>query len=344
MRRIILIPIMVVIIAASVLGGAAWWLTRQFAPVANEGDAVPLTIPAGASVKTIAEQLDEQSLIRSPLAFRLYVWSERVSGDLQAGEYLLSPTNSMPEIVRALTEGEALGRERTIRILEGWSNTEIGRSLEQEFGLFSAAAWAEVASATDSRTVVPDRSYTFLSDKPAAATLEGYLYPDTYRVFRDAAPADVIQKMLDNFDTRVTQQIRDEIAAQGKTLFEVLTLASIIEREVQSDADMRMVADVFQKRLRDGIALQSDATVNYVTGKNELQPTFDDLAVASPYNTYQHRGLPPGPIGNPSVAAIRAVLSPTPNAYYYFLTAPTGATIYSKTLEEHNANKAKYLK
>jgi len=149
---------------------------------------------------------------------------------------------------------------------------------------------------------------------------------------------------LANFNAKLTPELRQEIVKQKKSFFEVLTLASIIEKEVSEPEDMKMVADIFYKRLKAGIALQSDATVNYATGKSLIQPTYQDLSVNSLYNTYRYPGLPPGPISNPGINALKAAIYPTPNPYYYFLTTESGQAIYSKTYEEHLINKNKYLK
>ena len=149
--------------------------------------------------------------------------------------------------------------------------------------------------------------------------------------------------MLDNFGDKVTDELRQKISAQGLTLFQGVTLASIIEKEVRTDQDKKIVADLFLRRMAAGIPLQSDATVNYVTGKSALQPTIDDTKTESLYNTYLHQGLPPGPICNPSLASLAAVASPQPNEYFYYLNTPEGETIFSKTFEEHKLNKAKYL-
>jgi len=154
---------------------------------------------------------------------------------------------------------------------------------------------------------------------------------------------DLIKKTLNNFDKKLKASTRDEISKQGKTIFEVLTLASIIEREVPNKVDKKMIADIFLKRLKVGIGLQSDATINYVTGKGLAQPSYADLEIDSPYNTYKYRGLPPGPISNPGIDSIEAVVYPTSNDYYYFLTTHEGEVIYSIDYDEHLTNKAKYL-
>jgi len=183
-----------------------------------------------------------------------------------------------------------------------------------------------------------------LADAPAGASLEGYLFPNTHFISAETTEEDLVRKLLQDFDVKLSSDLRNEIASQGKTIFETVTLASIIEREVPQDKDKKMIADVFRKRLAIGMALQSDATVNFVTGKNKAQPSLADLAIDSPYNTYKYRGLPPGPISSPGLASIKAVIYPTPNQYYYFLTTlDEGEVIYGVSYEDHLANKAKYL-
>jgi len=149
--------------------------------------------------------------------------------------------------------------------------------------------------------------------------------------------------MLDNFDAKLTDELRQEIASQGRTIHEIVTLASILEHEAANDRDRPLIADIFWRRLAAGIPLQSDATVNYVTGKSLASPTIADTEIEHPYNTYRNRGLPPGPIGNPGLASIIAAIRPEANENLFYLHAPDGTTYYARTFEEHKANKVKYL-
>jgi UPF0755 protein len=149
--------------------------------------------------------------------------------------------------------------------------------------------------------------------------------------------------MLDNFDKKLTQDLRDEIARQKKTIFEIVTMASILEKEVQTDEDRAMVADIFWRRLKAGMPLQADSTINYITGKSDSRANLTDIQIDSPYNTYKYPGLPVGPIGNPGLSAIKAAIYPKANGYWYFLTTDDGKVIYAKSFDEHKANKAKYL-
>jgi UPF0755 protein len=174
--------------------------------------------------------------------------------------------------------------------------------------------------------------------------LEGYLFPDTYRIFATATAEDIVIKMLDNFAVKVVAELQSALAEKNLSWAEVVTLASIVEKEVSLPVDRRLVADLFWRRLQDNYPLQSDATVNFVTNKGLIQPSLADTQVDSLYNTYQNIGLPPGPICNPGLASLEAVVYPLSNTYYFFLTTKSdGQVIYSHTYEEHLQNKAKYL-
>ncbi|MCX6786073.1 MAG: endolytic transglycosylase MltG [Candidatus Komeilibacteria bacterium] len=229
--------------------------------------------------------------------------------------------------------------ETCLRLIEGWNNKEIAKYLAEN----SSIKAEDFLNLTGKDLSQFTSTYDFLADKPVTADLEGYLFPDTYRVFKSATTLEIVKKMLDNFNNKLTPALRAEIKNRQQSIFETITLASIIEKEVRNPEDMKMVADIFYKRLSAGIALQSDATINYITGKGLVQPIAKDLAIDSPYNTYKYKGLTPTPIANPGINAITAAVYPKSNPYYYFLTAPDGQVIYSKTYAEHIANKKKYL-
>lgn len=319
-----------------------WWFFAELRPIdTGNKEPVYVTIVPKTGFRGIAQQLDDAKLVRNRYMFELIVLLAGLSKDLKAGTYELSPSMSSTAIAKALTK-QAAPVEVTLTIPEGWTNVQIGSYLETR-GIGTVEEFMSATNATDSRTILPDDQFDFLSDKPSTATLQGYLFPDTYRVYPNATPTDVIKKMLDNFRVKVTANLRSQISAQGRTLFDVLTLASIVEREARTDADRRMVADIFWRRIAMDMPLQSDATVNYVTGKSLLRPSGTDLETDSLYNTYKYKGLPPGPIGNPGVASITAVVNPTANSYLFFLTDASGVAHYAATYEEHLANVQRYL-
>ncbi len=238
-----------------------------------------------------------------------------------------------PELTLRIREGDSLAK-LAVRL----ADQGVASSSDQILAFWASdGGWSGVVSTATAQWIA--------SVKPQPASLEGYLFPDTYRVFTDQALAQLTAKATAEMAEAVQQRLSEPLPVpHSLTMHEVLTLASIVEREVATDQDRRNVADVFLKRLEIGMPLQSDATVNYVTGKSVTRPTAADLAASSLYNTYRNRGLPPGPIAMPSISAIQAVLHPTSNPYYYFLSAEDGTTIFSRTGEEHSAAKRRYLR
>jgi len=305
-----------------------WWLVNI--SISNDKTEVLFVVEKGWGSTKISHELKDQGFIRSALAFQMYTWTNGFSSRLIDGEYNLSSSMSLKEIAQILRGGSAEKKEVNITIIEGWTNADIAKYLEtQGFG-----------KADDFMAIVQKKAdwwddYDFLASKPNNIDLEGYLFPDTYRVYRDASLESIVKKMLDNFNIKLSAEIRGDIKKQGKTIHEIITLASVIEKEVRTAEERKMVADIFYKRLDIGMALQSDATVNYVTGRGVARASAQDLQVESLYNTYKYRGLPPGPISHPALSAILAAVYPTKNDYWYFLTTPSGEVVYSETFEEH---------
>jgi len=228
--------------------------------------------------------------------------------------------------------------EKNITIIPGWNIKQIDAYLK-ETGVSSDK---KVSS-----FMVKDYSadYTFLSSASPKATLEGYLFPDTYRVYDTATADEAVRKMLNNFGNKVTDTMLLDIKKSGKSLDDIIIMASIVEKEVTSNTDMKIVAGIFWNRIKSGQALESCATLAYILGKQKVQYSYEDTRTDSPYNTYLNRGLPPGPIASPSLNAIMSAIYPTDTNYNYFLTrSDTGATVFSSTYAEHLKNKAKYLK
>lgn len=228
--------------------------------------------------------------------------------------------------------------EKSLTIIEGWNLKDVSTYLKSQS--FSFASDINKARAGDYVA-----KYDFLDSAGVNSSLEGYLFPDTYRVFASTTLDEVVTKMLNNFSNKITPEMRADIKKQGRSLHEILTMAGIIEKEVKSEADMKIVSGIFWDRIKNGQALESCATLAYILGENKPQYTYEDTRIKSPYNTYINRGLPPGPISNPGLKAIRAAIYPTYTKYNYFLSRPdNGATVFSATYDEHIINKQKYLK
>ena len=294
------------------------------------------TVLKGQGNKEIAEDLKNQGIIKNPWFFRLYVVMSGKHQKLQAGSYEISPSISVAQIVKKLTSGDVI--KNTVTIIEGWNINDIGQYLESK----------KICTRADfSESVKKDysNSFEFLKTKPQKLSLEGYIFPDTYQLAIDGTPETLLKTALANFDKKLTPQLREEIALQKKTIFQIITMASLIEKEVRSPEDKKIVAGILWKRLENNMLLQVDATINYITGKNNPSSTIKDTTIDSPYNTYKYPGLPLGPISNAGIESILAAIYPQKSDWWYYLSAPeTKKTIFSKTLEEHNTAVAKYLR
>lgn len=317
----------------------------------NDSTQREFVIKEGEGVNQVSARLEAMDLIDDNFYFDMYLWAKGLEGNLVIGVYYLQPDMKVSEIGDLLTSGQA-ALEGEITFLEGWSREkyaehysnyradhstsslsrdELVRQYYQEFMELSAEASAY-------------SDYSFIKDLPAGASLEGFLFPDTYRVYYHTTTEDLIKKMLDNFASKITADLSQEITKQGASLYQIVNLASIVQQEVRKPEEMKMVAGVYKNRLDNNMLLQSDATITYITKKNNPRPSYADTQIDSPYNTYLYVGLPPGPINNPGFDAITAAVYPTAHDYLFFITTlDRGEAIFSKTAEEHAAASEKFL-
>ncbi len=340
-------PIITAVVAGIVLLVTAFLGVKYFAFRFDGVDAgydFTFVVAPGESATVVARHLEDQQIIFSSWLFRVESKLLRKDDELRPGTFTLHQGLSTMRVIDLLTNSHA--QERRITLIEGWGIKEMGEYLVAQGAVKDVKEWYAVVGTPPSVGTVTYAmnfpNFSFISGMTKNKTLEGFLFPDTYRIRRDDSAEEIARRMLVNFEGRVGFSY-GEVERSGKTMYDVVTLASIIEREVRSDEDRKIVADIFQRRLKEGMALQADSTVNYVTGKKTPSLSSADRDIDSPWNTYKHRGLPPSPIGNPSLSAIKAVLDPTPNTYVYFLTDADGRVHYARTLEEHNRNKALYL-
>lgn len=307
-------------------------VTQPVAP--DDPTEVTFVVRPGQSLLGVSQSLAEMNLVADAEVFRRFVQYAGFDEDIQAGAYLLRRDMTMEQIMLQLQRG--LLPTATVTIPEGWRAEQIARELEKQ-GVTSADAFLELVQAGS-------EDWPFLVDRPAGSArgLEGFLFPDTYQFPRNTTPETVIEIMLRNFDWRFSGEMRQAAEERGLTVFEVVTLASIVEREAAVAEERPIIASVFWNRLEVGMALQADPTVQYAlgcdpeTGECWQQLSREQLnAVQSPYNTYLHPGLPPGPICNPGLASIRAVLEPAETNYLYFVAIKDGKHVFSETYEEH---------
>jgi UPF0755 protein len=319
------------------LGGGASWLDSQLSRPyrGHRPEKVFVDIPHGTSRWGVAQILRSSDVIRSPLAFALFSdWHFRRS--LQAGEYYFDhPVNSR-EVFWKIAHGQIF--VHTVTLPEGWTMFDIADELDRE----------GVCSRSDFLTAAHDT--TLIADlAPQAYSLEGFLFPSTYEFTRRATCEQVVKRMVQNFRA-VWETLKPAGAPENPgslTTLELVTLASLVERETPNAEERPLVAGVFYNRLRQGTPLQCDPTVQYameLAGRPEKNVHAVDLRTNSPYNTYEHRGLPPGPIANPGEASLRAALAPATTDYLYFVANDQGGHFFSATLAEHNRNVARLRK
>ncbi len=355
----LLLVVMTLLAGCSRLGqpGMQFYLDRNSAaldqPASNYSRPVRFIIEPGMAARTIGRELQRFGLIGDPELFEAYVRVEGLDANIQAGTYILDPSMTMREIVEALQHAEA--ESVTITVLEGWRLEQTADYLTKA-GVLTDPAKGEAYRALAQTTVIDTDRYPFLRERPAGATLEGYLFPDTYEIPANSATAmDVLTRQLDTFAERVLPiyEAARQSGATDLSLHEVLTVASIVEREAVVREERPTIAGVYLNRLASGMQLDADPTVQYAMGYQPASGQWwktpvsleEYSTVNSPYNTYLNAGLPPGPIAAPGLSSIEAVLAPEQHNYLYFVATPdgTGRHVFAETYEEQVQNVAKYM-
>lgn len=306
----------------------------------SELRVVNFSVQTGENIWNTASNLKKSELISSKIYFVWVAYKEGYRGKIKAGDYVLNSNLSIREILKILSKADVEPEKESKKITfpEGFSVKQMSERLSENG--FDGESFDDLIKKPD--YFEEKYSFQFLESIPSGKNLEGFLFPDTYFFYVDASSEEIIKKMLENFDEKLNEGLRQEIASQNKDIYEIVTMASIIEKEVRSSKDKKMVSGIFYNRLKRGQAFQSCATLAFILGENKKQYSYEDTQIISPYNTYLNVGLPPGPIANPGLESIDAAIHPTENEYNYFLSNPeTGETVFSVTLDEHNLNKDK---
>ncbi|OAT81441.1 endolytic transglycosylase MltG [Desulfotomaculum copahuensis] len=326
------------LLLAALLAGLAIYVTGALSPVtpADQARDVSLTVPRNASSAIIGGLLQTRGLIRNARVFNLYVRLKGVGGRLKAGRYSLSTGMSLSRITDLLVKGPPDAREFTVP--EGFTLHQIAALLTKQ-GLTTHDRFFQA--------VARDQfDYPFLAGLPPGPhRLEGYLFPDTYKVGSDISTHDLIDMMLGQFNDEMKKLNYEQKArAAGLTLHQAVIIASMVEREAKVNRERPVIAGVIENRLHRGMPLQVDATVQYALGSQRSKLYYKDLEVKSPYNTYKITGLPPGPIACPGEASLLAAVEPAHTNYLYYVAKPDGTHAFAVTLAQHEANKRKYLR
>lgn len=345
MKRMNIAVFMLLSALLLLLSLAYWQINMLLLPVGGiaQPDGInyaekEIVIPLNYSTADIADLLEEEGIIKSSLLFRLYARYHGHDQLLQAGRYILNPVMGMAEILNELKQGVVFKETRRFTIPEGFT-------LEQIADRLDAAGFVAADIFMEAGRQYQNDYFALLAEIPAGVyhRLEGYLFPDTYEVFPGATAEDIITIMLRRFAGIFNEEYRSRSAELGLTVHEVITLASLIEREGRVRDEKPLISAVFHNRLKEqNMPLQSCATVQYALGETRDFLTYADLEIDSPYNTYLYPGLPPGPIASPGLYALRAALYPAPVDYLYFVSREdgSGAHYFSTTLQEHNRYKA----
>ncbi len=319
----------VVLAAAAVI--AALFAYEIFSDRSHPARSTSIVVPRGATFHDIASQLAQAGIIGNATAFRLYAKLRHADTQAHAGEFRFSPHQSADEVLRRLESGGAQVAQ-WVTIPEGFTAMQIAQRLSDE-GFGSEQAYYSAFMRT---SIVVGGTRT--------KNLEGYLFPSTYLIPIGATPKMVERIMTAQFYKELPRDAVRKARAHGLTVPQVVILASLIEREAKADDERALMAGVYYNRLRIGMPLEVDATIEYALPEHHNVITYDDLKLDSPYNTYRHAGLPPTPIANPGKPSLWAAFNPQPSPYLYYVYKGNGHHAFAKTLAEQNANIAKYLK
>ncbi|MCM3170629.1 endolytic transglycosylase MltG [Paenibacillus sp. MER 99-2] len=335
-----LILLLVIVVAAGGAGAYAWNMMR---PLEASTEPIVFEIKSGTGTSKIAEQLQQEGLIRSGLAFKGYLKWKKQGSNFMAGTYSMNPGVSYEEIVNKLNNGEVVPEEMVkFTIPEGYTVLQMADKLSEE-GIVDREEFIKLAN--DPSAFDVDIIKDVPVDEELRYVLEGYLFPETYELKKDSSTHDVMQRMLEEFQTRMNSipDLEKELQEKNLSLHELLTIASLVEREVVVDAERPLVAGVIYNRIHQDMKLEIDATVQYLLDKPKARLLFKDLKVESPYNTYLNKGLPPGPIASPSLPSIQAALQPEASEYLFYVTKKDGSSghLFAKTYKEHQQNIAK---
>ncbi len=325
------------IVAFVVFGIGRFAYSAWFAAPTKGTPEVNITVVEGERFFAVANDLEDRGVV-SAFWLRAYV-KFFDDATVYPGDYVFIPGSSYASIMAVLHQVES--HVERITIPEGYSLADIGVRVHKYLPSITIEEWNSAVGVGGTASAHP---FVAASMKPSDVDLEGYLFPDTYEFSRDATADDIANIMIDTMKSRIDDLGAPTGDAAGFSTHDMLTLASIVEKEVRKPETMNNVADIFLKRIAINMALQSDATINYIIDGDNPSPLYSDLEVDSPYNTYKNPGLPPGPISAPGLNALTAVFHPTHNDYYYFLTTDEGDIYYAKTYNQHLVNKANHLK
>jgi UPF0755 protein len=322
----IILGVLILLLVATVFVGYSWYQDALQAR-SDSSESIAVTVESGETADMIATKLEEKGVIKSAFATQIYI-KLNGKGNVKAGSYLFSPNQTPAEILQWLNDGRV--DTFKVTVVPGQSLADIKKALLKY----------EYAAEEIDAAFTKQYQHPLLADKPASAPLEGYIYPETYFVTSDTSVEQLLTTTFDQLEKEVTaRNLRAKLAQQNLNLFQAMTVASIVEKEVSGDSDRKQVAQVFLKRLREGIPLGADPTYKYAAAQLGIAPSAD---IDSPYNTRKVVGLPPSPIANFNISALQAVAEPAQGDYLFFVSGDDGVNYFARTQAEHEENVRKY--
>lgn len=346
-KVVFIIAIVFILVFSGVVGGGYFYIKSALKPLdPSSKKVVEVSIPIGSSVSAIGNILEKNGIIKDAKVFRYYIKFKNES-DLMAGDYKLSPSMTLNDIIGNLKTGKVVQEVVfKLTIPEGKQIEQIATIIAEKTKLSKKS----ILKKLDDRTFIEQQMKKYPSilteeilQKNINHPLEGYLFPATYSFYKENPSIEEIVDMMLSKTSEILLPLQDELENKQMTPHRLLTLASLIEEEATAKTDREYISSVFYNRMDIGMPLQTDPTVLYALGQHKERVLYKDLEVESPYNTYIHTGLPPSPIANAGSMSISAALNPADTDYLYFLATSTGEVIYSKTLDEHNRQKAKHI-
>jgi UPF0755 protein len=347
-RRIVLIVSVLLVVLIGIIGGGGYlYIHSALKPMEpNSKVQKKVEIPIGSSVTGIAERLESNGIIKDAKVFKYYVKLKN-EGGFMAGDYQLSPSMDVQEIVGRLKTGKVLAEASfKITIPEGKQLKEIAAIMAKATNQNEADVFNKLNDKEYVKTLIakyPDILTDDVLNPAVMYPLEGYLFPATYPFYKNNPSVEEMVDAMLKKSRNVLADYSEAGSEKNLTIHQMLTMASLIEEEATEKADRKKISSVFFNRIDKGMMLQTDPTVLYAQGRHKDRVVYKDLEVNSPYNTYKHTGLPPGPIANAGKTSIEAALDPEKTEFYYFLATPEGEVIFTKSLEEHNREKAKHI-
>ena len=327
--------LLVLLLILAVAAGYGFYFYNDNLTAVDEGKTKMITIEGGSSSDDIGAILLENNLIKNLTVYKIYLRQNSLGSQMKAGDFEIRDSLSLPEIVDLIIEGENVEKTTNFTVPEGLNLEEVAKIISSKFEITEE----EFLKLTETVGIYRE-TYEFLQDEEIV-TLEGFLYPNTYNVYMDSTADDIITTMLNGFDKIYQEHIKGNTG--DRSIYEVVKMASVVEGEAQVDEERPVIASVFYNRIEIGMMLQSCATVQYALGEKKEKLYEEDLKVESLYNTYQHTGLPVGPINSPGLTSIKATLDPAETDYIYFLAKGDGSHYFTDDYNDFLDAKAKYI-